>query len=211
MADELCRELQNLVKTPAFGKYQKPSKEIDLDSPLDFVTLSYTTFQSVAPIWLQIFETAYSSSVFRNRPDQQSALPANANANVNASANATVPLWQIAILAILCHAVFPRNSNNFQATIGLYLDHGGVKRRLIETLNHLGVCLSYTTLHKRLAPSIGDATQPIEEVGQLPTSIVRITHDRFDQRLTQMDLGRRANPKQDWCERTRTGTGRCVR
>ena len=72
----------------------------------------------------------------------------------------------------------PNRSTNFQTVMGLYLYQGGARRRVLDTLNKLGLIASYTTLQRRMADLTEEAARKVQEIGQLSSAIV--TWDNFE-------------------------------
>ena len=71
----------------------------------------------------------------------------------------------------------PNTSTNFQSVMGLCIYQGGARRRVLDTLCHLGLTMSYSTLQRRMSSLSDEARRKIRTIGRASTTVV--TYDNF--------------------------------
>ena len=84
---------------------------------------------------------------------------------------------QITILSLFCHMLRPNTSINFQSVMGLYIYQGGARRRVLDTLCHLGLTMSYSTLQRHMSSLSDEARRKLRTIGRASTTVV--TYDNF--------------------------------
>ena len=79
---------------------------------------------------------------------------------------------------MLCHKLRPNKATNIQSVLGLYIYQGGARRRVLDTLCHFDLTMSYTTLQRRMLSLIKEAERKVQMLGQ--GSNMNLTYDNFD-------------------------------
>lgn len=155
-SNKLMHELDLLVYEKYFNKFNLD----DLDSidRLDF-SEAFPIMKRSAPTWSRLLERALSNS----RRDLSSyVIPKRQNERVDRTL--------YTILAMICHSRNPKKSNVFTKHLDCYFASSGVKRRVIETLQGMGICSSYSQgneLMNKLADKAEASTT--QQGGDLPT------------------------------------------
>ena len=119
-AETLRAEVIALAAEPAFGDYNPPINPKELGS-LEAIPRTSDAIRSRAPYWLELIERA-------SKPEGTGGIDIAA---LDPSGRHMV------ILSILCHTCRPKKSTNIPSILGLYLYHGGARRRVLEFLGRM--------------------------------------------------------------------------
>lgn len=128
LVDNLKQELRNLLRSRYFGKSSLPPTDIET---IDFTTVAQD-IEQCAPNWYKLM-----TDLLRNERGQQESYGTHTNAD-----GKTIQTL-IMITSMVCHSRAPVRSNFFPALISTYCHGNGVKRRVIDTLQGLGITTSY--------------------------------------------------------------------
>lgn len=166
----LVKELSVLSKSDNFANFQVPTDARSRGSLDTFASLPTDVFHQ-ASTWSQLFKAVVMANKTRRTHSDGRDRDSGRSSNM-------LPGWQVTVIATLCHVMSPNKSTNFQSILGLYLYQGGARRRVLETLNRMGLCVSYSTIQLRLADLTVEAKKHIQEVGSNPDTVV--AYDNFD-------------------------------
>jgi hypothetical protein len=127
----VTRELDGLVDQPFFNRFKEEGRAEDIR-----YAGAHEELERSAPIW-----HGFLMRVLRH---------SRAHRPSYAQRKDLTPLQLKAYLitSVICRARATKNSNYLSKTLGLYMLSSGVKRRVIEVLNGLGIYDSYTQLNK---------------------------------------------------------------
>lgn len=154
-AQTLDSELQTLTsQSPCFQKYT-PIAGSDGSDLTETLSLLRPSIKQHAPRWTYLFDSTTES-----RSNKASKEP------------------QIVILSLLTHMQQPYKSSYFATVLGLYLYHGGVRRRVLECMAHLGLSRSYKTIHRIMAVASAEQRKQIRIFGRDPATVV--AYDNYD-------------------------------
>ena len=161
--DILRLEIKALCGHDIFGSYGIP------DDAKEFGSLSHLkdtelVIRNTAPQWTHLISAVVQEKRSRSGGDPASGADGNGNT--------------VLIFARLCNMMRPTRCANFQTLLGLYLYQGGTRRRVLDTLNQLGLTVSYRTVQRRLEEINVDAKRRLQLVGQTPNAV--ITWDNFE-------------------------------
>ena len=120
-------ELDTLVQQPYFGRFDYTASLEKLDFREAFYTI-----KDNAPVWHNMLITLLCNE--RGHRESYTGTDADADA---------VTKRAFMVTAMVCHARAKKRSNSFHSMLHVYLHSSGTKRRVIECLSGLGVCLSY--------------------------------------------------------------------
>ena len=162
-SETLRLEVKALGGHSTFAAFEPPSEIAELGS-LGFIKDVAPAIEQLAPRWLEIIERCRHETCLRD----PTATPADPALTERA----------VIILASLCHIMRPIKSTNFQTLMGLYLYQGGTRRRVLDTLNQLGLIISYDTLQRRMKSLTEEAERQVQLVGRAPNCI--LTWDNFE-------------------------------
>ena len=94
------------------------------------------------------------------------------------NALASCPGPFVFMLSSLAHLAFRRRSDNFAAVLGLYLYHGGARRRVIDMFARCGLSLSHRTVRRLIRDIAKTQKGRARATGSLPTSV--LAYDNYD-------------------------------
>ena len=149
-------EIKALAEHSAFGLFQPPSEEVELGS-VEPIKLAVRAIEQLAPQWLAVIDGACRETSLRDPQTTVKSL--------------SLAQRTVIIFAFLCHMMRPKKSTNLQTIIGLYLYQGGARRRVLDTLNQLGLIVSYDTLQRRMKSLTGEAERQVRLLGQATSTI----------------------------------------
>lgn len=122
----LRKEFKCLTGKPGFGVY-------DPTAPTDTLSRASTSLKSIkefAPIWYHILSDLLTPERGKEPGRKRKK---------------TGPLQRklLVMTAIACNTRRPRKASYFQQSLGVHLLSSGVKKRMVEVLNGMGICASY--------------------------------------------------------------------
>ena len=122
----LRKEFKRLTGKPGFDAYD-PTASADA---LLRASTSLKSIKEFAPIWYHILSDLLTPERGREPGRKRQK---------------TRPLQRklLAITAIVCNTRRPRKASYFQQSFGVHLLSSGVKKRVLEVLNGMGICASY--------------------------------------------------------------------
>lgn len=166
----LQQEISELAKTPSFGPYVPGEKGGSLDNIDQF----FATAKLHAPRWCQLLEAT-------TRHVKNSTAP---------------PMGKqvVVILAQLCFTMHRNSSDNLPTLLGLYLYQGGCRRRVLVTLNNLGLVKSYKPLQQIMTAASEGAKSQVRALGKSFSSVT--TYDNLE--FTDNKRGERLSDKKSF-------------
>ena len=122
----LRKEFKRLTGKPGFGAYD-PTASVDT---LSRASTSLKSIKEFAPIWYHILGDLLTP--------ERGKEPGRKRQRIR-------PLQRklLAMTAIGCNTRRPRKASYFQQSLGVHLLSSGVKKRVVEVLNGMGICASY--------------------------------------------------------------------
>jgi hypothetical protein len=107
-------------------------------------------YQTVLPcLWLLLStilaaQNDYEKKTGREKEGKEEMIP-RVSAAMYSSSEASYLFENQVIVVIISMLLFMRNraTDAFQLVMGLFLSSAGASRRLIDTFNHIGICVSY--------------------------------------------------------------------
>ena len=163
-AEILRLEIKALGEDSAFAAFVPPSESAELGS-LEPLKDAASTIKRLAPCWLEVIERCRHET----RPRDPVA---------TAAAEPLPTERTVLMLASLCHLMRPIKSTNIQTIMGLYMYQGGCRRRVLDTMQRLGLIISYDTLQRRMKSLTDEAQRQVQLVGRAPNCI--LTWDNFE-------------------------------
>ena len=124
------KEVQNLCRIAGFGMMNETPGDIDR-APLETIVVQA---KDQAPLLTDIIL----------------AVGPACNRTLSSSSSHLVNMKLVAVFVILCRTAHRNNSNYLPLLIALYLYSAGARVDAITLLNHLGLCVSYDVLQKKL-------------------------------------------------------------
>ena len=128
-------ELRRLIEKPNFGTYDNAFAFEQYDIPH-----AIQTIRGIAPTWYGLMFDLLKNE----RSDNDSHVKSERQDNES------IPKKLFMITAMVCHSRFRKRSNIFHASLSLYLQGSGTKRRCTEVLHSLGLCQSYNTTSRAM-------------------------------------------------------------
>ena len=135
VASDIVGELDGLIKLPHFGKFDYRSR---IDT-FDF-NEAFQSIECTAPVWHSLLVSLLSN--------QRSHRPSYAGTD---EGSPTVTKRMFMVTTMVCHARAKKQSTAFTSMLHTYLHGSGLKRRALEVLSGLGICLSYHTGNRLMA------------------------------------------------------------
>jgi len=83
------------------------------------------------------------------------------------------------ILSIMCTSLHRSKCTNLPTSFGIYLFDGGATKRVIETCNRLGICVSYSQLRKRHLETAQRVQEEVRTIGSGPAKLI-MSYDNFE-------------------------------
>ena len=141
-SEVLLEEIDQLIGKPYFGEY-------DPELPLEKFDLStgYAAIEEYAPTW-----TGLLKKILANRRTGWESYR---------GLTGLEPLKKKAYLisSIICRSRARKTSSFFAKALGIYLTTNGVKRRVLDACEGLGLCEGYKSIHKLLTQKNGNVQQ----------------------------------------------------
>lgn len=155
VGQELRKEVKSLVTHEAFGNWTpsalQGSEELNFNRVPEVIA-------ERAPGWSSLLKAATVNSE-------------NQDADLVKSSD-------FIMVSMLCRRARMRSSDKMAAALGIYLYHAGTKRRALDTLAGLGICVSYRSIMRRLERMEELSVQEVRKLGQNSLSVP--TYDNFE-------------------------------
>lgn len=154
--DVILFELKSLMAEPYFGKY---------DQTMQFEALDFTEgsriIKTTAPTWYAFLTTLLQNE----RAHRESAYNMTSDALSRRIFMVTV---------IVCHSRARGRSSSFQSLLAIYLQGSGTRRRVIDKLSGLGICLGYDSRYNSItagAENSKESAQSLEGAQSLESLV----------------------------------------
>ena len=122
-------EIDALIQQPSFARFDHRTTIEDFN-----FSAAFSTIRTMAPTWHHLMTSLLSNQ--RGHCTSYTGTGANAEA---------VTKRTFMVTSMVCHARAKKRSNAFPSMLHTYLHGSGMKRRSMEVLSGLGICLSYSS------------------------------------------------------------------
>jgi hypothetical protein len=83
------------------------------------------------------------------------------------------------MFSIMCTSLHRKKYTNLSTLFGIYLFDGGATKRVINTCNQWGICVSYNQLRKKYLKIAKQAEEEIRDLDSGPTKLI-LLYDNFE-------------------------------
>lgn len=151
VAAVLGAELSTLVsRAPAFQKYSAEARP-DRRSAIDSLPHLQPAIEEHAPTWVNLLNQVTGKPAQRRRGEASGL--------------------HVVIMSTLAHTAQPIKSLNFATLMGIYLYQGGARRRVMDVLARLGLCMTYKSIHRLLGDISGEQRKQVCKFGKDPATV----------------------------------------
>lgn len=179
------RELDKLTRTKGFGQYQKPkdddkSTEFN-DGSLDFLENLVPELKQQAPLLTRFLALIGRPAHYGPNKPLEEPRPA-----------------QVMWVSMILYSMRRKKCNNIPQLVGLYCVNSGVKKRIVDILSSIGLCVSYTTVQETLKSLTAVGQRRLLAFATDPT--INIAHDNFE--FTENPSGERLGQRKTFVSLT---------
>ncbi|KAK3376191.1 hypothetical protein B0T24DRAFT_665210 [Lasiosphaeria ovina] len=188
VATNIRKELKSLQETPSFSEFKPLDQQ--KNNPTLVADLCNTSWigEHLHDAWPRLKTSAPSTVKLLSQVLQSQWIADKEIPGIRADDNFKSQIYLV--VSLLLGGVARNKASYLRDLLGLYLLANGTARRMIETLNHLGIVSLYWTLNRMLNGMATTVVRAIKKVAHDPNGVIIYDNFNFKNRIQELAGGK---------------------